>query len=95
MTAPKRLGALGTISPTSVGTAKLMSELLTGNLLRTTHVTLQAITSTLYIRFGGSAASSTDYGVSLAAGEKIDLYATGWELVSVQGGSVSALCYVS
>lgn len=97
MTAPKRLAALGTISPTSVNTALLLSSLLTGSLARTTHMTIQAVTSTVYIRFGGSDASSSDYGVSLAVGEKFDIYASNWALVSVQGtgSSIAALCYAS
>ncbi len=88
-TFPKQLTPLASVSPTNVGTAAYLDTILTAN---TTHATIQAITSTLYVRVGGVASNSA-YGVSLAAGEKLDLFGTSFSTISVQGGSVSALCW--
>lgn len=88
-TFPKQLTPLASVSPTSVSTAVYLSSILTAN---TTHATIQAVGGTLYVRVG-DVASSSAYGVSLAAGEKIDLYGVSFATISVQGTSVSALCW--
>jgi len=83
-----------TLKNSAVTIASLLSS---ASLTGVTHMTLQANGAKVYVRMetAGSAASSTNYGISLAVGEKIDLYSVDWAMVNVQGTSatVSALCY--
>lgn len=88
-TSPKRMTALASIVPTSCSTARLLSADVPAG---TTHITIQAVGGTLYIRAGGTA-SDANYGASLASGEKMDLYTDNWASYSVQGTQYAALCY--
>ena len=90
-TFPKRLNALSspdlTAAATDISTAKFLSEIVPSG---TTHVIVQAVAATMYIRVGATA-SASNYSISLATGEKIELPFNNFNEISVFGNRIGVL----